>query len=153
MARYLVAGYLPDDFDPSQVDEAMGRDYPRAQQNDDCRRRQEIRLRPWGREVAANAGRWRSAHHRRAIPRDQGTHRRFLDIGMRRHGRGGRMGAQRHRRHSGAGRGARYLLQSVTRLKQLSGLERTDEGKRAATATERSTLEESLTEKGPFSEM
>ena len=25
MPRYLVAGYLPDNFDPSQVDEAMGR--------------------------------------------------------------------------------------------------------------------------------
>lgn len=26
MPQYLVAGYLPDDFDPSQVDESMGRD-------------------------------------------------------------------------------------------------------------------------------
>ena len=26
MSQYLVAGYLPDDFDPSQVDEAMGRE-------------------------------------------------------------------------------------------------------------------------------
>ena len=26
MPQYLVAGYLPDDFDPSQVDEAMGRE-------------------------------------------------------------------------------------------------------------------------------
>ena len=25
MPQYLVAGYLPDNFDPSQVDEAMGR--------------------------------------------------------------------------------------------------------------------------------
>ena len=25
MPQYLVAGYIPDDFDPSQVDEAMGR--------------------------------------------------------------------------------------------------------------------------------
>ena len=25
MPQYLVAGYLPDDFDPSQVDEAAGR--------------------------------------------------------------------------------------------------------------------------------
>jgi hypothetical protein len=25
MPQYLVAGYLPDDFDPSTVDEAMGR--------------------------------------------------------------------------------------------------------------------------------
>lgn len=26
MPQYLVAGYLPDDFDPSQVDEAVGRE-------------------------------------------------------------------------------------------------------------------------------
>ena len=26
MPQYLVAGYLPDDFDPSLADEAMGRD-------------------------------------------------------------------------------------------------------------------------------
>lgn len=26
MPHYLVAGYLPDDFDPSQADEAMGND-------------------------------------------------------------------------------------------------------------------------------
>jgi hypothetical protein len=26
MPQYLVAGYLPDDFDPSQIDEATGRD-------------------------------------------------------------------------------------------------------------------------------
>src|SRR6476620_8439320 len=25
MPQYLIAGYIPDDFDPSQVDEAMGR--------------------------------------------------------------------------------------------------------------------------------
>jgi len=59
MPQFLVAGYLPDDFDPSQADEAMGR------------------------EVAAKADRWRSPHHRRAVPGNQGTHRRFLDIGVR----------------------------------------------------------------------
>ena len=26
MPQYLVAGYIPDNFDPSQVDETMGRD-------------------------------------------------------------------------------------------------------------------------------
>jgi hypothetical protein len=26
MPQYLVAGYLPDDFDPSHMDEAMGRE-------------------------------------------------------------------------------------------------------------------------------
>src|SRR5882757_1391373 len=57
--------------------------YPRAQQRDDCCRRQEIRLRPWGREVATKADRWQGVRHRRAVPGDQGTHWRFLDIGMR----------------------------------------------------------------------
>src|SRR5882672_11280563 len=40
---------------------------PLAQQRDDCCRRQEIRLRPGGREVAANADRWQGARHRRAV--------------------------------------------------------------------------------------
>ncbi len=26
MPQYLIAGYLPDDFDPSHVDEATGRE-------------------------------------------------------------------------------------------------------------------------------
>ena len=30
MPQYLVAGYLPDDFDPSQMDEAVGREIPGA---------------------------------------------------------------------------------------------------------------------------
>src|ERR1700739_4256438 len=60
------------------------------------------------------------------------------------------MGAQRRRRHPGAGRGARDLLQSITRLKQLSGLERTDEGKRAATATKCCTLKDGLAKKRPI---
>src|SRR5208337_5610121 len=61
------------------------------------------------------------------------------------------MGAQRRRRDAGAGRGPRDLLRSVTRLKQLSGLERTHEGKRAATATERCPLKDGLAKKYPFS--
>ena len=54
MPQYLVAGYLPDDFDPSQADEAMGR-----------------AIHALNKEMIA-AGvrkeRWRSPHHRRAIP-------------------------------------------------------------------------------------
>ncbi len=30
MPQYLVAGYLPDDFDPSQADEATGREITRS---------------------------------------------------------------------------------------------------------------------------
>ena len=83
MPQYLIAGYLRDDFDPSQVDEAMGREIHALNKEMIVCRRQEIRLRPWSREVAATSDRWRSPRHRRAVPRDQGTHRRFLDIGMR----------------------------------------------------------------------
>jgi len=68
MPQYLVAGYLPDDFDPSQMDEAVGPRDPRAQQRDDCCRGQEIRLRPWVREVATKADRWQGTRHRRAVP-------------------------------------------------------------------------------------
>jgi hypothetical protein len=60
MPQYLVAGYMPDDFDPSSVTEAMG-----------------------GYEVAASAARWQGARHRRAVPGNQGTHRRSLYFGMR----------------------------------------------------------------------
>jgi hypothetical protein len=68
MPQYLVAGYLPDDFDPSRADEALGREIHALKQRDDCCRRQEIRLRPWVREVVASAVRWRSPHYRRAVP-------------------------------------------------------------------------------------
>jgi hypothetical protein len=68
MPQFLVAGYLPDDFDPSQMDEAAGRKIHAFNQRDGGRRCPEIGLRPWGREVAASADRWRSPHHRRAVP-------------------------------------------------------------------------------------
>ena len=45
MPQYLVANYLPDDFDPSAVTEAMNRGDPRAQPRNDCCRREEVRLR------------------------------------------------------------------------------------------------------------
>ncbi len=52
------------------------------------------------------------------------------------------MGAQRRRRHSGAGRGARDLFQSVTRLKQLSGM---DAARKAALLARR-PLKEGMTQ-------
>ena len=45
MPQYLVANYLPDDFDPSTVTEAMMEEIHVAQPRNDCRRHQEIRLR------------------------------------------------------------------------------------------------------------
>ena len=54
----------------------------RAQPRVDCCRREEVRLRPFPggrRQVAAGPGRRSGARHRRAVRRDQGAHRRFLD--------------------------------------------------------------------------
>jgi hypothetical protein len=68
MPQFLVAGYLPDDFDPSQMDEATGRKIHAFNKEMEARRCPEIGLRPWGREGAARADRWRSPHHRRALP-------------------------------------------------------------------------------------
>jgi len=82
MPQFLVAGYLPDDFDPSQVDEAMGREIHAL--NEAMTAAGVLKFAAaLGREVAARAERWRSPHHRWAVPRDQGTHRRFHDPGMR----------------------------------------------------------------------
>jgi hypothetical protein len=122
MLQYLVAGYLPDNYDPSLADEATGRDihalnkemiaagvriyacglspasnakslrpqpdggvlitdgprHPRAQQGDNCCRRQDLRLRPVPgkqRKVAASAARWRGPHHRRAATSRRSTRR------------------------------------------------------------------------------
>ena len=44
MPQYLVANYLPDDFDPSAVTEAMIEEIHAQPRNDLCRR-QEVRLR------------------------------------------------------------------------------------------------------------
>jgi hypothetical protein len=56
MAQFLVAGYLPDDFDPSTMDEAMGRAiHALNKEMEDAG--PEAGLRPWGHEVAASADR------------------------------------------------------------------------------------------------
>jgi hypothetical protein len=44
MPQYLVANYLPDDFDPSAVTEAMIEEIHALNRNDCCRR-EEVRLR------------------------------------------------------------------------------------------------------------
>ena len=58
MPQFLVAGYLPDDFDPSQMDEATGRKIHAFNKEMNAAGVRKLRLRPWGREVAASADRW-----------------------------------------------------------------------------------------------
>ena len=83
MPQYLVANYLPDDFDPSVVTEAMMEEI-HAQPRNDCCRREEVRLRyfGWQREDAAGPARRQGARHRRAVPRPRSTWADF-DTGMR----------------------------------------------------------------------
>jgi len=82
MPQYLVASYLPDDFDPSVITEdmvekihALNRELIAAGVRKFacgiCPGRQ--------RENGAEAARRQGARHRRAVHRDQGAHRRFLD--------------------------------------------------------------------------
>ena len=68
MPQYLVAGYLPDDFDPSQVDEAMGREIHALNKEMIAAGVRKFACGLGCREVAAGADRWRSPHHRRAVP-------------------------------------------------------------------------------------
>ena len=82
MPQYLVAVYHPDDYDPSVETEATIEEIHALNRELKCCRRQEVRLRPFPgrqRKIAAVAARRKSARHRRAVHRDQGAHRRFLD--------------------------------------------------------------------------
>jgi hypothetical protein len=103
MPQYLVAGYLPDDFDPSQADEAMGRDIHAL----------NIEMIAAGVRVYA-CGLYPASNAKSLRPQPDGliTDGPYLET----KGPGGGLGAQRHRRHPGAGRGARDLLQSANRL-------------------------------------
>ena len=86
MPQYLVAIHHPDNYDSSIEGEAMQRDIHALNRRDDRCRGQDFRWRPLRgqqREVAARAARWQGPHHRRAVPRDQGAHRRFLDTESR----------------------------------------------------------------------
>jgi hypothetical protein len=85
MSQYLVAIHHPDDYDPSTEDEAMSRDIDVL--NDEMVAA-GVRvfvggLSPASSEVAAGATRWQGSHHRRAVPGDQGAHRRLLGAGSR----------------------------------------------------------------------
>ena len=86
MPQYLVANYLPDNFDPSTVDEAMVQaiDVLNEELIAAGARLLAVGLGgPEPGEVAAGAAQWRSAHHRRPLSGSQGAHRRFLDTGSR----------------------------------------------------------------------
>ena len=127
MPQYLVCNYIPDDFDPSTVTEAMMEEIHALNREmiaagvrkfvGDCSARE--------RKDAAEAVRRQGACHRRAIHRDQGAHGRFLDTGSRQYGRGARVGAQGcHRlRHTRRGTRASFLPGSGgrTRRKQVNG--------------------------------
>ena len=93
MPQYLVAGYLADDFDPSQIDEATGRAIHALN---------EEMIAAGVRKFACGLGAAKSLRpgddggvlvDRRAVSGDQGAHRRILDSGVRRDGRGVGMGA------------------------------------------------------------
>ena len=89
MPQYLVAGYQPDDFDPSTVTEEMMEEIHAINRENDRCRREKVRLRyhsSWLRKVAPRAARWQDARHRRAIYGDQRAHGRLLDSGSRGYG-------------------------------------------------------------------
>jgi len=108
MPQYLVANYLPDDFDPSTVTEAMIEEIHALNRELIAA---GVRKFACGISPAANAKTLRKqrqgARHRRTVHRDQGAHGRFLDTGMRRPGRGAGVGAQRCHLLRCGGRGAR----------------------------------------------
>ena len=89
MPQYLVCNYLPDDFDPSTVTEAMIEEIHALNREMIAGRREEVRLRDFpGRQCqdGAEAVRRHGACHRRAVHRDQGAHGWFLDTGSRQYG-------------------------------------------------------------------
>jgi hypothetical protein len=89
MPQYLVCNYLPDDFDPSTVTEAMIEEIHALNRELIAAGARKFAC---GISPAANAKTVRKqpngqgARHRRTVHRDQGAHRRFLDSGSRRSG-------------------------------------------------------------------
>ena len=89
MPQYLASNYIPDDFDPSTVTEAMIEEIHALN-------RELIAAGAWkfacGISPASTAKTVRKLHrrqgarHRRTIYRDQGAHGWFLDSGGRRSG-------------------------------------------------------------------
>ena len=98
MPQYLVANYLPDDFDPSTVTEAMMEEIHALNREMIAA---GVRKFACGISPVPNAKTLRrqlrrhGARHRRTVHRDQGAHGRILDTGMRRYGRGAGLGEAR----------------------------------------------------------
>ena len=116
MPQYLVAGYIPDNFDPSQVDEATGRAIHALNKE---------MIAAGVRKFACGLGAAKSlrAQPDRSVSITDGPY-----LEAKEHIGGfwilecadmdeAVAWAQRRRRHSGAGRGARDLFQSGNRLK------------------------------------
>ena len=109
MTQYLVAIHHPDDFDPSTETEATVREIDALNQEMAAAGVSGFRWRPHLRsrgEISAGATRWQGAHHRRAVPGDQGAHRRFLGAGSCKSGGCTCVGTQGCQGLSGAGRSA-----------------------------------------------
>jgi hypothetical protein len=87
MTQYLATIFLPDNFDPSAQDKEMESDIDALTKEMEASGVKEVFAggpEPGERrEVAASAARWQGAYHRRAIPGDQGAHRRSFDRGSR----------------------------------------------------------------------
>ena len=113
MPQYLVANYLPDNFDPSTVTEAMIEEIHALNREMIAA---GVRKFACGISPAANAKTVRKrsdgtgARHRWAVHRDQGAHGRFLDTGSCRYGPGTRVGAQGCYLLRCGGRGARTSI-------------------------------------------
>ena len=86
MPQYLLANYLPDDYDPSTMTEAMVHDINALNEELEAA---GARLFACGLSPAASAkslraaAQRRSAHHRRPVSGSQGARRWFLDTGSR----------------------------------------------------------------------
>ena len=115
MPQFLVAGYLPDNFDPSSVTEEMGRAIHALNKEMEAAGvmkfagglgpAKSLRAQTDGKVLITDGPYLETKEHLGG-----------LYIGMRRHGRGCGLGAQRRRRHPGAGRGATDILPTVSRL-------------------------------------
>ena len=57
MPQYLVVIYLPDNYDPSREDKEMVRDIDVLNEDMKAKGYQDLRWRPWQREVPAGAAR------------------------------------------------------------------------------------------------
>ena len=103
MPQFLVNGYLPDDFDPSQMDESVGQAIHALNKE---------MIAAGVRKFACGLGAAKSLRTKAdgEILITDGPYLEakehvggFLDIGVRRHGRGDGMGAQRRHRHARTG--------------------------------------------------